>query len=225
MSTNIKNFSSIKQQTVKVQVSKNFLSAINEAKSEIHQSYDETDDDYKSILIDAINSLDWFSRSNKFNSDNFEIAAEQLFESININPNKSDSYYYLAWLFHFSNENELAMKYLKIAISLNRNITGVEYLQDSIARYLVEERNSLEPTTNKKSKPVNQIIDEPLMINGKTEQKVRLQPMRPRTATFITDDINVEESFEEQKVKLAPLESKQTLRNVNSAYSNYIRGI
>lgn len=134
-----KSLLGLKSTPVKVVASSNFLDAmnqINKAKEVVEVKEENKDSKFKNLLLEATSLLKHFCSINYFDSNLFKEIVDILFEAVTLKPSEADTYYYLAWLFNYIQDNATAIKYLKIVAAINPKYDGLEELRQQISETL-----------------------------------------------------------------------------------------
>ncbi len=165
---------SFRKESAKAAGMDSFVNLIPDAKKKSEINLVQVNDNYNNILSEALGTLRELSVN--FTRENFEKAAENLYECQKLKSNKAEPYFYLAWLFLFVDEIELALKYMRVASAINPQFEGLEILKDKIS-----EIQLLDSQLQKTALPVQSEIVNPVS----KEQPSRL-PIQKITSNLNT---------------------------------------
>ena len=128
--------SSFKQTSKKLMESNDFLDVMsNEIKIKKQESQDHDEQleaEYQFFLLTGMSFLKIFTKN--LNKDSFDMAADNFVKATELKHNRAEPYFYLAWIFNIAKENETAVKYLKVARSLNPDLDGLSLLSEEITK-------------------------------------------------------------------------------------------
>jgi tetratricopeptide (TPR) repeat protein len=125
----------------KTKVTSNFFSAItsdqalanlNEAKKAVSTSQQVSQENFSELLDNGILALENFITSYCENENDFLKALENLEKAIEMKPSEPEPYFYLAYIFHISGENNLSIKYLNVASLIKPDLKGITKLREVI---------------------------------------------------------------------------------------------
>jgi tetratricopeptide (TPR) repeat protein len=158
--------SSLKKETVKASGLGSFVNMIPDIKKKSEFNQEQLNDNYNNALSEVLEILGELSTN--FTRGNFEKAIDKLYDAQKLKSNKAEPYFYLAWLFLFADEIELALKYMKVTSALNPEFEGLNILKDKISEIQLLDtklQNDYSLTPDKVEKPVS--IEQPRQLASK----------------------------------------------------------
>lgn len=142
--------SSLKQTSKKLIGSNDFMDVMSNEiklkKQESQNSDEQLEAEYQFFLLTGMSFLKIFTKN--LSKESFDMAADNFVKAIDLKSNRAESYFYLAWLFNIAQENETAVKYLKVARSLKPDMEGLNQLSEEITKSINTANHQLQKSRN-----------------------------------------------------------------------------
>jgi Tfp pilus assembly protein PilF len=105
------------------------LAEIKKAQSKAQEVSKEVKDNYQEVYNNALESLNTFAQNSYFDLDSLRLAADKFAEAANIKKNNPEPYFYLAYIFNYIGNKELAHQYMEIVDHMAPEMRGVKTLK------------------------------------------------------------------------------------------------
>lgn len=97
---------------------------------QIQQRHAQRGDQFAHLYLTAVNLLEQYSKSNA--QETLKLAMKKVLEAMDAKPNRPEPYLFLAYIFHCSDQQPKALKYLHVAEELGANLPQIELIREMI---------------------------------------------------------------------------------------------
>jgi Tfp pilus assembly protein PilF len=105
------------------------LSEIKYAQNKVREITREVKDNYHEIYNEGLDALNEFASNSFFDVDNLRKAADKFSEAITIKKNNPEPYFYLAYIFNYIGNKELASQYFEVVDIMAPDLRGMKTLK------------------------------------------------------------------------------------------------
>jgi len=104
------------------------------AKKKAEKNVEAFELDFAEFYQKALDDLLVFAKTPNFDKEMLKRSANNFAKCLEIKKNKVEPYFYLSYIFNMIGKKSLAIKYLKVAIIIDKDFPGIDDLQEQISK-------------------------------------------------------------------------------------------